>query len=198
MFIVNAVFLGLGANKPWDLRGNVMEGQCKLSLFLTFLAFSPRFFSSFTSQRMWSMSGAGRNASCVLLPSILHLPLALLLKVLWGLSLNFALCVCYALILQAAVELLTLPCTDMEAGRPHVSQDRTISPPYCWPEDPVRLGTFKSHLPRFFFPHGESSPELIFEGIMLLYEVAFCGYLWTMVVDIRCFLDLSPFCMAQV
>lgn len=40
-------------------------------------------------------------------------------------------CLLCSYFLQGAVELLTLLCTATEAGRPRISQDRTISPPQC-------------------------------------------------------------------
>ena len=179
--------LGEGANNPRDPRGNVAEGQRKLSLPLTFLL-SLCVPSPVVPSSTCSLCQGRSNASCLLHPSILHLPLAPLMKVLWGLSLYFALRVCSALILQGAIELPTFVYTATDAGRPRISQNRSTSPPPCWPEEPSRLATFKFRLPRFFFPHWESSPEFIFEGIMLFYEVAFYGYLWTMAVDIKCFL----------
>lgn len=119
------------------------------------------------------MSGVGKNTSHLLLPSILHL--ALLLKVFWGLSLYFALCVRYALILQDAVELPRLPCTTTEEGTPHICQDRSTSPPHCWSEEPGRLGAFKSCLPRVFLYPLRIQPRT---DIQRHYAVLWCCLLW--------------------
>lgn len=55
------------------------------------------------------------------------------------------------------------------------------------------LGTYKFNLPRFLFLNSESIPEFIFEGIVLFYDIAFCEYLWIVLVDLRSFFDVSPF-----
>lgn len=112
LFIVNALFSGLGQGKePTTPKiSEVMLGEDSTSSH-----FSWPFSLSFPIS-----SPAGQSSTSNL--SLFHRYCFWLLPCFWKIfgDFYFALCICCALMLQGALELLALPCTATDAGRPHI------------------------------------------------------------------------------
>lgn len=123
LFIISAVFCGLGQGKEPTtpkISEVMLWGHSTSSHFSWPFSLSLPISSAFALSSMSNLF-------------LFHQYCFWLLPCFWKSfgDLYFAPCICCALILQGAVELLTLPCIVTDAGTPNIFLNRTIPPTHC-------------------------------------------------------------------